>query len=210
MNANDELRELWCSQPSVAAATKEELVELVQKKAREFDRKIFQRNLRECLAAVVVTALFAWMAFHAVDALQRTGLLIVAASGLWIIFFILRYGRASAPADPGQDLYAYRRDLVERYYRQIRLLKSVMYWYLLPPWLGLILNSAGLLMRDLHRAAPVWPDVVSAGIYSACFAFVWWLNGGPTVARLRARRAQILALSDDAALPGDSFSGDCF
>lgn len=205
MNVNDELSELWCSQPGAAATSKEELVEFVQKNAVEFDRKVSNRNLRECLAALVVTGLFAWMGTHAVNTLQRTGLLIVAASGIWIIFFILRYGRAAAPANPGQDLSAYRHNLAARYDQQIRLLNSVLYWYLLPPWIGLMLNSAGLMLRDLHRGATISPDVISAVIYTVVFAFVWWLNAGPAVARLREKRTQILALADDPARPRNSF-----
>ena len=128
MSVQDELRDLWCSQPQAGARTKEELVELVQQRINQLDRKVFRRNLRESIAAVIVTIAFTWMAFHALNELQRIGLLIVAASGLWIIYFLLRYGRASAPADPGQDLRAYRLDLVQRYDRQISVLKSVKYW----------------------------------------------------------------------------------
>ena len=204
MDVKDELRDLWCSQPDEVSAKKEELVELVQNKTMQFDRRIFRRNLRECLAAVAVTALFTWAAFHALNALQQTGLLIVAASGLCIIFFLLRYGRASAPVDPDQDMSVYRRALVERYDQQIELLKSVKYWYLLPPWIGLVLNTAGLMLSHAHVGSPLWPDFIAPAIYSAIFAFVWWLNEGPTVARLRAERARVLALVDDPAGSGGS------
>lgn len=172
----------------------------VREKTSRFDRKIFWRNLRECLAAAVVTPLFTWMSFHAVNTLQRTGLLIVAVSGLWIVFFLLRYARASAPVNPDQDFSAYRRALVERFDRQIWVLKSVKYWYLLPPWIGLMLNTAGLMLNHLHKGSSLLPDVVAAVIYTAFFAFVWWLNEVPTVARLRKERAGALALVEDSGV----------
>ncbi|MGA7255111.1 MAG: hypothetical protein WCF17_12415 [Terracidiphilus sp.] len=177
-------------------------MELVQRKTMEFDRKIFRRNLRESIAAAVVTALFTWMAFHALNGFERTGLLIVAASGLWIIFFLLRYGRASKPADSAQDLCVYRQALVERYDQQIGLLKSVKYWYLLPPWIGLMLNTAGLMLNHVHKGTPIWPDFVAPAIFTAVFAFVWWLNEGYAVPKLRAIRDRALALAEDAVQPG--------
>lgn len=177
-------------------------MELVQRKAMEFDRKVFRRNLRETLAALLGTTLFTWMAFHALNTLQRTGLLIVAASGIWIIFFLLRYGRASAPADPGQDLAAYRRDMAERYDRQISLLKSVKYWYLLPPWIGMMLNSAGLMMNHVQKGKFIWPDVLALVFLTVAFAFVWWLNEHHGVAKLRAVRDR--TLREDATGPEGS------
>jgi hypothetical protein len=197
MDAKDELRELWCSQSDPIAITREELIMLVQKKTYQFDRLILIRNLLESASALAVTVMFLTMAAHAPDALQRTGLLIVAASGLWIIIFLLRYGRASAPADPDQELNGYQRALVERYDHQIRLIKSVKYWYLLPPWIGLLIGSTGVLLQELHNGRFGWYDFIAPVIYTASFAFVWWLNEVYAVARLRAERARVLAAAGD-------------
>jgi hypothetical protein len=197
MDANDELRELWCSQSDPIAITREKLIMLVQKKTRQFDRFILIRNLLESASALAVTVMFAAMAARATDALQRTGLLIVAASGLWIIIFLLRYGRASAPADPDQGPNGYRRALVGRYDRQIRLLKSVKYWYLVPPWIGLLIGSTGEVLHEFHDGRLGWQHFVGPAIYTAFFVFVWWLNEVHAVARLRAERARVLAAAGD-------------
>jgi hypothetical protein len=197
MNPNDDLQELWCSQPIVTARNKEELVELVQQKTRQFDRMIFMRNLRECGAALVVTAMFGFIAARTADPLQRSGYIIVAASGLWIIFFLLRYGRSSAPANPDQDLGAYRGALVERYDRQIRLLGSVKYWYLLPMWIGIVISTIGVLLNKSQQRPIGWYDFLSPAIYTAIFAFVWWLNESYGVRRLIAERGRVLALAGD-------------
>jgi hypothetical protein len=77
------------------------------------------------------------------------------ACGLWIIYFLVRYGRSSAPANPEQDFNAYRRALVERYDHQIQLLKSVKYWYLLPLWIGLMLGSTGMVLSGSPER-PSW------------------------------------------------------
>ena len=201
MDARDELRELWCSQSSATATTREELVMLVQKKTRQFDRLILIRNLLESVAALAVAVFFVAMAARAPDAVQRTGLLIVAASGLWIIIYLLRYRRTSAPVDPDQELNGYRRALVERYDREIRLLRSVKYWYLLPPWIGLLIGSTGVVLQEFRNGRLGWYEFINPAIYTAFFALVWWLNEVYGVARLRAERARVLAVADEGNRP---------
>ena len=155
----------------------------------------------ESVSALAVTVFFAAMAARAPDILQRTGLLIVAGSGLWIIAFLLRFGRASVPPDPAQELSQYRRALVERYDREIRLLKSVKYWYLLPPWIGLLIGSAGVMLHRYRNGRLGWYDFIAPGIYTAFFALVWWLNEIHGVTHLQAERARVLVIADRDSEP---------
>jgi len=198
MHNNDELRELWCSQPVPAATSTEELVKLVQARTEKFDRQIRNRNLRECIAAAAVTLIFGAMAYRVDDHFSRIGFTLIAATGLWIIFFLLRYGRASAPPDPGLDLDGYRRALVAKYDRQIWLLKSVKYWYLLPLWLGLALANIGGLRYQAHHGGLGWFSFLAPAIYTAGFAFVWWLNEVKGVGQLRTERSRVLFLTADS------------
>jgi hypothetical protein len=200
MNGRDELRELWCSQRYAGAARGEELVKLVEKRMRHFDRAILVRNLLECAAAVVVAALITQLAVRA-HGLQRAGFIVIAASAVWIVYYLLRYGRGPANADPDQDLNAFKRALLERYDRQIRLLKSVKYWYLLPPYIGLLIESAGQLLNDARVGQLPWHDFLLPLFYTAFFAFVWWLNEVHAVARLRTERSRVLSLAGE---PNDS------
>jgi hypothetical protein len=200
MNGRDELRELWCSQPYTGATKGEELVKLVEKRMRHFDRAILVRNLLECVAAVVVAALFTLFAVRA-HGLQRAGFIVIAASAVWIVYYLLRYGHGPANADPDQDLNAFKRALLERYDRQIRLLKSVKYWYLLPPYIGLLIESAGELLNDAKVGQLPWRDFLLPLFYTAFFAFGWWLNEVYAVARLRTERSRLLSLAGE---PNDS------
>jgi hypothetical protein len=197
MNGRDELRELWCSQRYSTATEGEDLVKLVQKRTRQFDRAIFVRNLLECAAAVIGAVLMTQLAVRA-HALQRVGFIVIAASAAWIMYYLLRYGRAPANADPDQDLNSYKRALLERYDRQIRLLKSVKYWYLLPPYVGLLIECAGELVNDAKLGALPWRDFLLPVFYSAFFAFGWWLNEVHGVARLRTERSRLLSLDGES------------
>ena len=191
MNDKDELRDLWKSQSLPQEVKGETMLELVEKQMQHFDRKITTRNLREYIGGALVAIIFLWIAFHSPTPLIRAGALLVVASGLWIIFYLRSYG--DRPPDPSQNLADYQLALLERYDRQIRLLKSVKMWYLLPMYIGLMVMSFGLAKQ--HSAAFVWSDLLAPAIYTAVFAVIWWLNEVSAVKRLRNDRAKLLALT---------------
>jgi len=198
MNGQDELRELWCSQPTLKTAGGKDMLEFVKKRANHFDRMIVVRNWMECLAAVVVVAFFGFSALRAGDSLVRAGCLVVAASAALIIFFILRYGRGPRSVDPSLDLSGYTKVLANRYDYQIKLLRSVKYWYLLPPYLGLLLGTLGILREKARTAVLSWSDFIGPVIYTAFFAAVWWLNEVYSVGRLQKERSKLLSMSSDS------------
>jgi len=193
MNGQDEFRELWCSQPTLKTVGGKDMLEFVQKRTSHFDRIMALRNWMECIAAGVVVVIFGFSAHRAGDALVRAGCLVVAASAAWIIFFMLRYGRGPRRVDLSLDLSGYTKALADRYDYQIKFLKSVKYWYLLPPYLGLVLGTLGTLRE---RTGPLsWSDLIWPAIYTAFFAAVWWLNEVYSVGRLQEERAKLLSMS---------------
>jgi hypothetical protein len=202
MSGPDELRELWESQPSCGETKGEDIMALVQKKMRCFDRAIAVRNLLECLAGGAVMVFFGWQGLRAHDVLMRTGSLVVTAGGAWIIYYLLRYGNKSVSADPSQNLMGYTRALVERYDHQIRLLKSVKYWYLLPMYVGLVIISMGLLLQRAKTGSLGWRDFGGPAFYTAVFVVVWWLNEVVSVGRLRKERAQLLGMTSQNGFTG--------
>jgi hypothetical protein len=168
------------------------MLTIAMERANRFDRRIKARNWRECAAAVVVTAGFAAMAWRSPNALACAGSLIVAASGLWIIFYMLRYGREAPAPEPDRSVADFQQALLREYDHQIRLLKNVKYWYLLPPYVGLLLRSAGMVMANTAKGQPGWPELNAVAIYTAVFGGAWWLNEAYAVGKLRRARARLL------------------
>ena len=195
MNSQDELHDLWCSQPSSKTGRGEDMLEFVQKRTSHFDRAMAVRNWMECIAAGVVMAAFGFSALRTEDLLVRAGSLVVAASAAWIIFYLLRYGRGPRQVDPSMDLRGYAEALVNRYDHQIKLLKAVKYWYLLPPYLGLLLGTLGVLRDEARTRTLGWSDLIWPVVYTAFFAAIWWLNEVHSVRRLRKERAKLLAIT---------------
>ena len=195
MNGEDELRELWCGQASLKTVKGEDMLALVQRKTSGFDRIIAVRNWMECVASAVVMACFAYFAFKAHNTLVRAGCLIIAAGAAWIIFYLIRYGKGPSAVDPSLDLMSYTQALAERYDYQIRLLKSVKYWYLLPPYLGLVLATAGVFQERATAGILRWFDWIWPVLYTGLYAAVWWLNEVYSVGRLQNERGRLLAMT---------------
>ena len=195
MNGQDELHDLWCSQPSLKTGRGEDMLRFVQRRTNRFDRAIAVRNWIECIVTAGVAAMFGFSALRAGDALARAGSFVIAASAAWIIFYLLRYGRGPRDVDPSLDLRGYTQAMVNRYDHQIKLLKSVKYWYVLPPYLGLSLWTLGILKDKARTGALSWSDAIPPIIYTAVFAAIWWLNEVYSVGRLRQERGKLLAMT---------------
>ena len=195
MNDQDELRELWCSQPPLRTAKGEHMLAFVQRKTRGFDRMITMRNWMECIVSGAVAANFAFFAFKAHNTLVRAGCLLIAASAGWIVFYILRYGKGPSTVDPSLNLMGYAQALAERYDYQIRLLKSVKYWYVLPPYLGLVVGTAGVFQERAKAGILSWFDLIGPALYTAVCAAVWWLNEVYSVGRLQRERRRLLSMT---------------
>ena len=184
MNNDHELRELWCgTAKGETPMNAEELLSIVKRRTAEFDRTIHRRNTREIVAGLLVAVFFAWGAYRSDAALVRIGNLIIAASMVWIIVYLLRFGREPEPLDATADAETYRRALVARYDQQIRLLSTVKYWYLLPPYVGLVI---------LLSANWGWMALFTISLVTVVYGAVWYLNEVYAVRRLRAARDRLL------------------
>lgn len=222
MTSKDQLQELWGSQTLCAKSKGEDIMTQVQKRLRHFDRMISTRNLLESTAALFVIVFFVFFAFHDSNFLQRLGDIVVATAALWIVFYLFHYGKGTANADPNQSLTGFTRSLVAQYDHQIRLLRSVKYWYLLPLYVGLVIATAGgianragwsslSLRQTLGSQLPALifglkslsrSDFGALALITAFFGLIWWLNESYSVGRLRKERARLLSITGHP--PGSS------
>jgi len=198
MADNDELDQLWCGQAIGPPIKGEDMLTIAMRRANRFDRTIQVRNGVECGAAALLTVLFSVMAWKSPNALACAGNLVVAASGVWIAFYMLRYGRETSLAED-RTLADFQHALLLKYEHQIRLLKNVKYWYLLPPYIGLLLASVGQVMAQTAQGRPGWPELIAVIVYTAVFGFVWWLNERYGVRKLKSDHARLVAEMDVSA-----------
>ncbi|MGC4055653.1 MAG: hypothetical protein QM757_43075 [Paludibaculum sp.] len=192
---NDLLRDLWNNSAPVPMKKGDEMLHLAIERTRALDRQIAARNSLECAAALVVTAIFGWAAWRAPSPLEQLGLAIVSLSGLWIIHYILRYGRGPQQVDAGLDLTAYRSVLLENYNRQIRLLQSVQFWYLGPLYAGLLIANAGTALRLTREGRGITGPVLAVVLVTLVFGVILLLNRRVGAGRLRSARQELVELT---------------
>jgi hypothetical protein len=178
----DDARGLWQGQPIGGKAPG---LEEVRRGARAFERTIRRRNLREYVAAALVTIFFGWQAAAAAEPATRIGAILTVAGTAFIVFRLRRHGSAAAPAaDLGlRPCLDFHRAELER---QRDLLRSVWYWYLLPLVPGLLVMLAG---RLLAQPQSIW----RVGPYALVCAAIFF-----AIARLNSRAARELQREIDA------------
>jgi hypothetical protein len=165
-----------------AAVDSERIARRMMAQVWHFDQKLFWRNFREYAAGVVLLVVFTGRLVMGDD---RVGALIgIVAVGFVMIYLWWKH-RGLQPLDPAADVATYRRALLARVDDQIRLLRSVPYWYLFPIALPMLWQVA----KGWHRNP--WAAGTMLVVDLILFAFVWWLNVVWAVRKLHARRANV-------------------
>jgi hypothetical protein len=180
MNADQEkeLMKMWQESLSSAPMDGRQLAMAIAKRVERFDRKIFWRNMREYVAGGGLIAWFLYM-------LRYPGQRYLSMAGIVAVGFVMIYlwrSQRKKPAlDPSADVRSYQAALLERYDRQIQILRRVKYWYVAPlyAWMMLVLFTA---------PAPNVGRLPYFIVFTAFAAFVVWLNEGYAVRRLRKAR----------------------
>lgn len=181
----DDMRREWQSETTLESSpmSETEMLELVKHRSSAFDRTIARRDRRETIAAIVVMILFLpllatgpWLA--------RAGVLVVLGA-FALIFAKLGAARrleASERLDLSlAELLESERAKVEG---QIRLLESVVSWYIIPPAVGAMLIVIGL--EGLS-----WFTAGYAVFALAISLWVYRLNQRAVHRELRPRRSEL-------------------
>jgi len=189
----DYLCRLWQSDSGNGPVDTSDLLRELQRRNNSFDRMIRRRDIREIAGGLALTVIYGLMAWKAGTLLFRVSDIWLALCGVWIAYYLHRDSKRSLQPIPDQSLAIYRQSLMERYDGQIRLARTVKYWFLLPLWFGLLLQAVAALPgpRGVFKFSMVML-VATAGC-----AFVWWLNEGPAVRYLQHKRRELAALIGD-------------
>ena len=191
MTPSDDLGELWKSEPEQPRDLPALLRE-VERRSRSFDSVIRRRDWRETAAGLLVTVMFGWFALHARSSLGRLAYLWLSAYGVWVIVYLWRNSRSGKLA-PNGDLAEYRAAVLERYDHQIRLLRRVRYWYVLPCWIGMML-SAWAAFRRTGSFAVLVADV---SVFTGVSLLVCWLNEVKGVGYVEKEKRKVMKFFGD-------------
>ena len=126
---------------------------------REVDRKIFWRNMREFVAGGGLITWFLWLSRNPGQRYQSLAGIVAVA---FVMIYLWLSQRAQRPLDPSADVRSYRAALLERYDRQIALLRRVKYWYVAPLYAWMML----VLFHGAHRRTREGSPISSPSLHS--------------------------------------------
>src|SRR5688500_4197146 len=142
---DDELKQLWQQQPLRNPPSAALLISAMQKQTSQLRRCLDARDVRELVACAVVIIIFGVFYFTVYrEPISRVGNLIVIGSTIFIAWKIIHTRRATPPAPPGATTVETLRAELKSVRAQSRLLGSVLWWYLLPGFIGLLVATWGL------------------------------------------------------------------
>jgi len=164
-------QKLWQNQPVEGIRMS---AEEIHKRAGNFEKRIWWRNVREYVASAVAVGLFTYFFATSHDALSRVTFALFIAGMVWIVVQLHRLGSAkSLPVglDTSSSLRLYRAELE----RQLAVVKNVFWWYLAPLVPGFVVYTIGYAVkvpRPVAWAGLALMDVIIAGMFYG----VWRMN----------------------------------
>lgn len=186
---DDELKKLWRQQPlRKPDMSPEQLISAVHKQTSQLRRTLDARDLRELIACAVVAIIFGIFYFTVYRTpISRLGDLIVIGSSIFIAWKLVHTRRMTPPAPPGSTVVESLQAELKAVRAQSRLLGSVLWWYLLPLGIGVLLcswGSGGGLVGNIGYTIFV----------IALNAFIYWLNRWSRAKQLLPVEAQLESL----------------
>ena len=139
----DSLGGAWVNQPSRAGVPEDEMVAAVGARAAELDRVVRLRDRIETWGALLAMPIFASVAVVGRFGVSRIGAAILALACLLIPIWFRRARRP--PPDPTLPIAQMLSQELDRVRAQQRLLGTVLWWYLAPLGIGVVLFLAGPL-----------------------------------------------------------------
>lgn len=183
----EEYRQIWQEHdPGGDAGPLEEVLSEVKERSREYDRKLFWRDVREIGVAVLAAVFFGYVALTAGAPMMRIGASVVVAAAAFIVWKLRRARRTGDSELAGRPVTDRLRARIEQAERQIRLLEGVLWWYLGPLGIGVAL----MMVSDgwgLWTAGELFLLVVAYG-------YIWHLNQRAVRRCHRPRREELARL----------------
>jgi hypothetical protein len=195
----EQLPSLW-QKDAGEGAVPEALLSSVVDRSRQLARDVRRRDLVESGLALVMVPFFGACVFLGAHPVARIGAAILTLSCLLIPLRLRAARRCFEPAPREGSLRAFLLAERERVRAQAQLLRSVLWWYLLPLGLGVV-----LLFGGGTRSFAL--SLGYAGLVIAFYGWIYRLNQNAVSRELDPRRDQLETLlaaldRDDVPVPG--------
>src|SRR4051812_18489406 len=185
----DELKKLWQEQPlREPAPSAAQLIAAMQNKTTLLRRCLDARDLRELWACAFVIIIFGVFYFTLYSTpISRLGDLIVIGSSIFIAWKLVHARRKTPPAPAGATIVESLQAELKAVRTQSRLLGSILWWYLLPLGIGILVCTWGSPGGLAYNIAYTMFVIV-------LYAFIYRLNQRARARQLLPVEAQLESL----------------
>ncbi len=163
----EQLQRVWQAHHQLAATSQSSnfATETITKSVK-FEATIWRRDWIETCAAVFVIVMFGSMLFtDDLRVISVLGVLIIIASTLCVIWVLHSTRTHQSTIPPDHSLLECARVELQRVEMQIKLLRSITFWYVTPLTIGAIVFVFGLL-------EPLWVALIGAGGFWVIFILI--------------------------------------
>jgi hypothetical protein len=192
---DDEMKRLWQNQPAPrpVVAGEADLAVTAQQKYRKFQRIILWRDIREVGVGLMLLPVWFWLGAR--QQAPWTWYLMVPAL-VFVTGFMLvdRYRQRVRRPLAGEPVHEFLRKAVGEVEHQIWLLRGVLWWYIAPILMVLLIIDTDRFFRG-SKGMVGWLCGVS---FTLLLGFgIWWLNQYAAQEGLESRRKELQGMLEE-------------
>jgi xanthine/uracil permease len=166
----NELSTIWLQSAAKEAVkfNQSELLADLNSQLKNFDKCLKKRDKREIIAASIVILIFCTGTILFTGIISKIGMLLCTLYGV-VVIYVLRNVKKHKPVSYDQPVKDYLVMHREYLVKERNLLKNVIYWYLLPPFIGEVLFFIGQNMGTITL-------IISILIVFGINTYIYFLN----------------------------------
>ena len=190
----NELKLLWSLSSTTQSVTIDEgqLLQSISKQVAMMERKVRKRDFREISVAVVMMFFFSGVLLRIPAVIGKVGATIIVLNCMVVIYKLLR-ARVKITTDNTQNALTYLDSSLKGIQKQIKLLNTVLWWYILPFGIGV------LCVYCSSGHSPQNKVIYSLAVVMIC-SFTYYLNRRAVTRNLRPLEEQLKKLIKDLTI----------
>lgn len=181
------LKGLWldANQQQKIEINMNQLTEGIHLRISVLEAQIKKRNTREIIVCILMILLFGWFLLIQPQILRKVGAAIIISNCVVIIFRLVYAGKTNSPEHFASELSNYLRASLQQVRKQIALLSTVLWWYLLPFFIGVLCFYYSYPVSLLHKGCYTL-------IVFVLYCYIYYLNRKAVIKQLRPLESSIL------------------
>jgi hypothetical protein len=188
----DNLKELWAgsNKEQKVEIDHDKLIESLSQKVLFMEEQIKRRDNTEIFIGLLMIALFGWWFFAVPSLLAKIGAAIIVVNCILVIVRLRRAKKVTVKEEPSSKINQNLRASLQLLRQQIKLSSTVLWWYLLPFFIGVICFVYAFV-------SSITANVIYTLIVALVYAYIWYCNKKVVINKLKPLEKNIVeALKD--------------